>query len=47
MGGIYVEIMKDVSFGIAPLTKSDAQQMIAKLKFSPVLLASEEPATGR
>jgi acetyltransferase len=37
MGGIYVEIMKDVAFSVAPLTKSDAIQMITKLKLSPML----------
>jgi len=28
LGGIFVEIMKDVSFSLAPLTKDEAMQMI-------------------
>ena len=37
MGGTFVEIMKDIAFGIAPLSKSDARRMISLLRFSPVL----------
>jgi acetyl coenzyme A synthetase (ADP forming)-like protein len=29
LGGIYVEVFKDVTFGIAPITKDDAQRMVA------------------
>lgn len=36
IGGTYVEITRDISFGIAPLTKSDALRMTHELKFSPV-----------
>lgn len=32
LGGIYVEILKDVSFGIAPLSKIEARNMIENLK---------------
>ena len=32
MGGIFIEVLKDISFGLAPLTKEDAYQMIRNLK---------------
>ncbi|MFA4872160.1 MAG: acetate--CoA ligase family protein [Patescibacteria group bacterium] len=31
-GGIYTEVFKDVAFRLAPLTRSDAQEMIKELK---------------
>ena len=37
LGGIFVEIMKDVSFRIVPLTKRDADEMIHDIKGFPVL----------
>ncbi|MFW6128306.1 MAG: acetate--CoA ligase alpha subunit, partial [Halobacteriota archaeon] len=37
MGGIYVEIFRDVSFRIAPINKNDAQEMIKSIKAYPVL----------
>lgn len=37
LGGIYVEIFKDVSFKIAPLSKDDAYDMIKKVKSYPLL----------
>lgn len=37
LGGIFVEILKDVAFRIAPITESDAQEMITEVKGYPVL----------
>ncbi len=37
LGGIYVEILKDVSFRIAPLTRSEAVSMISEIKTSALL----------
>ena len=37
LGGIFVEVMKDVSFGITPITKRDAREMIHNIKGYPLL----------
>ena len=37
LGGILVEILKDVSFRIVPLTNRDASQMVREIKAFPVL----------
>ncbi|MFA6547586.1 MAG: acetate--CoA ligase family protein [Candidatus Magasanikbacteria bacterium] len=37
LGGTYVEIFRDVTFGLAPLTAYDAQKMINKLKSKKIL----------
>ncbi len=37
MGGIYVEVLRDVSFRIAPLSKLDAHEMIREVKSFPLL----------
>jgi acetyltransferase len=37
LGGIYVEVLKDVQFGIAPLTRRGAREMIRSLRSYPLL----------
>jgi acetyl-CoA synthetase (ADP-forming) len=37
LGGIFVEVLKDVTFRIAPITESDAREMITEVKAYPVL----------
>jgi len=37
LGGIFVEVLKDVTFRIAPITKLDAQEMITEVKAYPIL----------
>lgn len=37
LGGIYVEILKDVIFKIAPVTKVEAEEMLARIKTSALL----------
>ena len=37
LGGILVEVLKDVAFRIAPLTQRDAAQMIREIKGYPIL----------
>ena len=32
LGGIYVEVLKDISFRLAPLTRDDAQKMIREIR---------------
>ncbi len=53
LGGIYVEVLKDVTFRIAPLTERDAREMITKIRSYKMLtgVRGEQPvdidATGR
>ena len=37
LGGIFVEVIKDVSFRITPLTERDAREMIREIKGYPLL----------
>ena len=37
LGGIYVEIMKDVNFKLTPITDTEAMEMISSLQAAPVL----------
>ncbi len=37
LGGIFVEVLKDVNFRIAPLNADDAKEMITELKAYPLL----------
>ena len=40
LGGIYVEVLKDISFRIAPISRNDAQQMMHEVKSYPLLTGS-------
>jgi acetyl-CoA synthetase (ADP-forming) len=37
LGGIFTEVLKDISFRIAPLSKTDAMEMVREIKASRIL----------
>ncbi|MCW3976586.1 MAG: acetate--CoA ligase family protein [Candidatus Bathyarchaeota archaeon] len=37
LGGIFVEVLKDVTFRIAPISESDAREMVTEVRASPIL----------
>ncbi len=46
LGGIYIEILKDISFRIAPLTLDEAESMIKEVRSYPILkgVRGEKPS---
>ena len=45
LGGVFVEVLKDVSFRIAPIGKEEAEEMIEEIKASKILkgIRGEKP----
>ena len=37
LGGVFVEVLKDVTFRVAPITEEDAKEMIKEIKAYPIL----------
>lgn len=37
MGGIYVEVLKDVVFNLTPVTEFEAREMLASIRLAPLL----------
>lgn len=48
LGGIFIEVLRDVSFGRAPLTRDDAHRMLARLRGGAILYGARgRPAVHR
>jgi len=45
LGGIYVEVFKEISLRVAPINRSEAEEMISDLKTSAILkgIRGEKP----
>lgn len=37
LGGIYLEVLRDVAFGVLPLSRADAERMVRSLRMFPLL----------
>jgi acyl-CoA synthetase (NDP forming) len=46
LGGVYVEVLKDVAFRVAPLSASDAREMVGEIRSAAILEGArgQEPA---
>jgi acyl-CoA synthetase (NDP forming) len=44
MGGIYVEVMKDVSFRVAPISRQDCEAMVKEINSYPILMGARGKA---
>lgn len=46
LGGIFVEILEDVSFRVAPITRSEAEHMLREIKGYPILQGTRGQRRG-
>ena len=46
LGGIFVEVLADVSFRICPITRLDAEEMLDELKGAAILEGRARPQAG-
>ena len=46
LGGIFTEIIKDISFRILPITKKDAEEMVTELRYSNLILKGFRSTPG-